>query len=283
MTEVKLERDPFTGEAMYRLTAVRQDASDRDAGEMRAAAESGKPEAMCRYAETLYDHGDPESIRWFRRAAESGDGYSCWCLASCLLFGDGTDRDPGEAVTWLLKAAGSYYIPVFYDLGVCARIGLGTPTDGEAAVRWFKKAAERGNTDALYEIGRTYEHGMGVGRSYWEASIWYSLAAQKGHVLAQHALGVFYEEGRVERSYRKAVKWYTLAAESGHVPSQTRLAHLYLQGLGVARSAERAVALLTNAAMNGDSGAKDALMSLKSDSKVGAEHAGEAGEANASE
>ena len=74
---------------------------------------------------------------------------------------------------------------------------------------------------------------------------------------------MFYEEGRVERSYRKAVKWYTLAAESGHVPSQTRLAHLYLQGLGVARSAERAVALLTNAAMNGDSGAKDALMHIR--------------------
>ena len=141
MTEVKLERDPFTGEAMYRLTAVRQDASDRDAEEMRAAAESGEPEAMCRLAEALYDRGDPESIQWFRRAAEAGDGYSCWCLASCLLFGDGTDRDPGEAVTWLLKAAGSYYIPVFYDLGVCARIGLGTPTDGEAAVRWFNWAS----------------------------------------------------------------------------------------------------------------------------------------------
>ena len=280
MTEVKLERDPRTGETMYRMTAVRQDASDRDVDGMRAAAESGEPDAMCRYAEVLFDSG---SVQWFRRAAEAGDGYSCWCLASCLLFGDGTDRDPGEAVTWLLKAAGSYYIPVFYDLGVCARIGLGTPMDGEAAVRWFKKAAERGNTDALYEIGRTYEQGLGVGRSYWEASIWYSLAAQRGHTLAQHALAVFYEEGRVERSYRKAVKWYTLAAESGHVPSQTRLAHLYLQGLGVARSAERAVALLTNAAMNGDSGAKDALMSLKNDSQVGKEHVGDVGEANATE
>ena len=66
-----------------------------------------------------------EALKWYRQAAEGGDGYAQWRLG------------------------------VAYEDGA-----LGLLTDEDEALKWYREAAKSGNGYAQIELAEAYENGL---------------------------------------------------------------------------------------------------------------------------
>ena len=77
---------------------------------------------------------------------------------------------------------------------------------------------------------------------YTEAVLRWDRLADKGEAEAQFMLGLIFDEGRdgVSPDASRAAKHYHGAAAQGHVPAMNNLARLYFEGRGVPRSLSRA-------------------------------------------
>ncbi len=71
-------------------------------------------------------HDDAEAVKWYRKAAEQGDGDAQFNLAL-----------------------------MYYN-------GLYVPQDYAEAAKWYRKAAEQGHAKAQYNLDLMYGKGLGV-------------------------------------------------------------------------------------------------------------------------
>ena len=78
--------------------------------------------------------------------------------------------------------------------------------------------------------------------------------ADEGHSEAEFFVGFMFDTGKgvKARPGTEAAKWYRMAADHGHAMALNNLADLYLNGRGVSRDVDRAVALYQKAARGGD-------------------------------
>ena len=158
-----------------------------------------------------------EAAKWFRKAADQGDGQAQNNLGVCYGKGQGVPQDYTEAVKWYHKSAKQGFAAAQYNLGCCYDNGQGVPQDYEEAVKWYRKSAEQGYAAAQYNLGCCYGKGQGVPQDYTESAKWLSKAAYQGLAAAQYNLGVCYANGQgVPQDYVEASKWYCKAAEQGH-------------------------------------------------------------------
>jgi uncharacterized protein len=82
-----------------------------------------------------------EAVKWFRLAADQGNGYAQ------------------------------------FNLGFMYDKGEGVPQDYAEAVKWYRKAADQGNGAAQVGLGVMYETGRAVPQDYVQAHMWFSLRA----------------------------------------------------------------------------------------------------------
>ncbi|ASJ70215.1 tetratricopeptide repeat protein [Granulosicoccus antarcticus] len=83
---------------------------------------------------------------------------------------------------------------------------------------------------------------------------------------ARNSLGNLHYLGMgVDRNYRNAALQYHAAAKQGFAAAQLNLAHLYNQGLGVRKDAERAFGWYTHAKIAGNPWAENYLSQLSSE------------------
>ncbi len=127
--------------------------------------------------------------------------------------GKGVAQDYQQAMRWFTKAAESGDVKAQFKLGIMYDSGEGVVQDHRQSVRWFKKAAEAGDVDAQYNLGVIYANGKGVPQDYRSAMYWHTKAAEAGDAEAQNSLGVMYANGQsVPQDYMLAHKWFNLAA-----------------------------------------------------------------------
>jgi hypothetical protein len=84
------------------------DDSDQpiDINVLRMKAEAGDVSAQTMLADSLAGSSDfTNAVVWYRKAAEKGDVGAQLSLASLLITGRGTAKDPQEAAKWLRQAA----------------------------------------------------------------------------------------------------------------------------------------------------------------------------------
>ena len=98
------------------------------------------PWSTCPFPGVLQDFVEAE--RWFRLAADQGNGAAQVVLGRMYADGRGIPPDEAAAARWLRLAADQGYINGQHDLGVLYRDGRGVPEDFTEAVRWFRLAAE---------------------------------------------------------------------------------------------------------------------------------------------
>ena len=167
-----------------------------------------------------------EAIKWYKKAADSGDTEAEWHLAVKYDLGDGVDADKHKAFQLYLKVANA---PKLFgsivqagvaesqrNLGYLYRDGDGIGKDTQESFKWFQKSAENGDDHSQYELGKAYQTGNGVLQDKQEAFNWYLKAANQGNKSAQREMGSIYGDNLGSSQNRiEAYKWYALAAAQG--------------------------------------------------------------------
>jgi TPR repeat protein len=103
--------------------------------------------------------------------------------------------------------------------------------------------------EQFYQRARKFEFGLDVEKDVDKAVIYYTKAARKGHVEAQFSLGVI---SATEEDLEDACYWWHKASENGHQQAQFNIIIAYLEGLGVDKNTDQAIALMQKASIAGN-------------------------------
>jgi len=146
---------------------------------------------------TRYREGDgvpenlPDSIKWYRKAAEARHPGAMNDLGSMLLDGIGCKADPAEAFKCYEMAAKSGHPVACYNL---AKRYLHDEVDLVQAFHWFSEAAKQDYMEAICELGTLYRFGQGTNRNLIAAADLHLIAAKKGDVVAIGNLADYLDE-----------------------------------------------------------------------------------------
>ncbi len=156
-----------------------------------------------------------------------------------------------------------------FNLGILYEDGLGVERDMDRAVALYRRGAENGSVKAQFRIGRLYWLGApGVAADREEGRRYLAMAAANGDGEAAAYLdGAGTASGPLAQADRalaagdaeRAAAILAEAAASGDIRAQTRLAWCYEAGRGVARDLSLAARWFGQAADGGDAEAMYAL------------------------
>ena len=111
-----------------------------------------------------------------RVAAEQGNTGAQNDLGIDYHNGYGVEQNDVEALKWWKKASDSGYGFSELNLGLLYLDGAGVSKDYAEASKWFLKAAEQGVSEAQFNIGECYRNGFGVPVDLVQADMWYIIA-----------------------------------------------------------------------------------------------------------
>ena len=149
-----------------------------------------------------------EALRLYTQAAEQGNDYAQFSLASLYLTGSGVAQDSLKAVEWFTKSAEQGNVDSQFNLALILDSGSGVPENKAEAAKWYATPAEQGNVDAQVNLAFLHFTGAGVPKSNAEAINWFTKAAEQGHAGAQYNLGLVLVS---ENDFVQAHKWFTAA------------------------------------------------------------------------
>jgi TPR repeat protein len=246
------------------------------------AAAAGHSDA-CFNLGNLYFSGSSEgsvpadfvkSLKYFHKAADSGDVSALYWLGHCYVSGEGgvtevriETRDGSvigggidceRGVSLLKKAAegghtaANYYLATLFRNNMITAVNKQFNLEGadnrEEFIRHLQQAYEDGDPDAAYcysDLYRTGSDGFAVDTK--RANDYLIEAVDRGHPEATASLGAMHYSGSMgfERDKRKAFELYNLAAERGCKEAWRNLAAMYAAGDGVPESKETAKHILS--------------------------------------
>ena len=101
-------------------------------------------------------------------------------------------------------------------------------------------------------LAQCYENVWGIDKDISKVSLWYRSSAELDHAPAMWNLGRVFDKGIcVEANEASAFDWYGKAAKRGHVEAAVALADCYLEGRGITRNKDEAIAHFQDAARQG--------------------------------
>jgi len=227
--------------------------------------------------------GDDEHIiPGVTKAAQSGDVFAQYKLASMYYEGKGVPPNSAEAAKWYLKAAQQGHVEAQFILGIMYERGDGVDRNDDQAYQWISTAAQQGHPRArsllesdkwlLYLDAKTPEKngpeekadvpdaGGHTSEVTSEQVEEYIRKAEDGDVDAQYNLGVIYYHGEgVPRDFEKAYIWFRKAAEQDDADAQYNLGFMYGRGEGVQKDHTQSLQWFKRAADQGHSAAKAIL------------------------
>ncbi|MFZ5672099.1 MAG: tetratricopeptide repeat protein [Pseudomonadota bacterium] len=173
-------------------------------------------------------------------AAEAGDAEAQTDLG--LWYGANLPGTPYVGI-WTRRAAAQGLPRAMHNLGVQA-VWAG---DNELAFEWFRKAVAAGWSNSLFPLGGLLEErgDMSGAIEIYQRGIERDCASS---MLAMTRLVI---DGEIEKLYPNAHDWCVRAYKQGNIEAHVWLARLYHEGLGVERSAQKAVPLWMTAAQHG--------------------------------
>ena len=140
-----------------------------------------------------------------------------------------------------------------------------TWAEKEELIQTLERLYADGLTVAAHQLGKCYRDGVGILMDDRQAEMWFRLAADAGYDFSQYALGKLFQE---QKQFTEAVEWYEKASAQGSQYADYRLGKLYLNGDGVPRDVENAVAHLAASAEAGNQYAQYTLGKLYLEGQV---------------
>ncbi|TYA78528.1 tetratricopeptide repeat protein [Seonamhaeicola marinus] len=187
-----------------------------------------------------------QAYNWYLKSANQGNKYAQYRL--CILYMTNAVKDLRSkelAFYWCEKSAKQSYSDAQYMLGCLYREGIGTAKNYESALYWGLKSAEKGDSEAQVFVGEMYLFGeISVSDRKEQAFFWYGKAAKQDHKVGQYHFGKLnLEKGKSNEAFywiKKSYDQQPTNLEVGEV-----LADLYLNGIGVSKSNEKARKVLS--------------------------------------
>lgn len=156
-------------------------------------------------------------------AAEEGNAFAQFEIASRYMDGRHVEQDLTKAVEWYAKAAAKDLAPAQYRLGSMYEKGLGVPRDLQAARSWYTRAADKGNAKAIHNLAVLHAEGGLGSRNFDRAAQWFLRSASHGVTDSQYNLGILFAQGLgVERNLVESYKWFSLAARAGDADAEKK-------------------------------------------------------------
>lgn len=240
-------------------------------------------------ARALYgDNLNPaQAVAWMQKAVDQGNPVAEANLANWYRSGWGVERDDAKAEALDYAAALQDYPLAEADYGA-ARADAGDAAD---AMVWLQKAADHGDPFGQYRLcllyydasdyahglplcrqaaaqelpaaqdtmGRIYLYGKGVARDEVQALAWFRKSADQGYYDAQYMLGLMAEQ---RNEMKEAHGWYAKSAQQGFPDAEDKMGWMYLNGIGVDKNPDTAVAWLQKAAAQGSQYSNQVLEEL---------------------
>ncbi len=155
-----------------------------------------------------------EALRLYKSAAEAGNDYAQYSLATLYITGTGVSQDYAEAANWFRKAAEQGNVDAQFNLARLLDSGTGVAENNAEAAKWYTAPAEQGNLDAQVNLAFLYYSGEGVTKDTDTAVKWFQSAANKGHIGAQYNLGLLLVSDEAPQDFVRAYKWLSLAEDN---------------------------------------------------------------------
>lgn len=190
---------------------------------------------------------DKEFLDTVRRA-EKGEVDSQFMLAHAYETGEGVEKDYAKAAHWFAKAAEQDDFEALYHLGVCYENGHGVEKDPHKAFELYLRAARENEPKAMAAVSRCYRNGSGVEKNEQEADAW-AVCEDKASQRNLHSIQKGMED---VRNYLVGNKWFIKSLQAttkaGSSDAMVLLAALHMEGRGVPRDQQKAIALFRQAA-----------------------------------
>lgn len=233
----------------------------------------------------------PGTFDRYKALAERGHANSQYQIAYFLWYGTGVEESKSEARHWYTQAANNGSDRAAMTLAEMYEEGDSVPRSSTEAFRWYMRAAELGHPSAMASVGGHYYRGDGVAKSMTSAAYWFKQASDAGDTVGGMLLASVqkdypdavrnmskgsasfgsstpapvaqvaepqltpasegfsaFENGQ----YARAESILRPHADAGNSDAQNVLGIMYLDGLGVAASDQRAESWFRKAANDGN-------------------------------
>ena len=181
--------------------------------------------------------------------SDSGNVFSSYFAAYCLLKGIGCDKDwkkaahcyeniasrgnvaavreaallyagnraYKEAMDWFVKGGEAKDMVSEFYYGKYLTDGKGCTADTAKGFVYLLRAAEKGHAAAQYETGKAYNEGTGTGKDDVRAYYWFEQASLQGNVHAMWNRAMCLKNGTgTGVDYETSIYWLARAAEKGY-------------------------------------------------------------------
>lgn len=180
-------------------------------------AQAGDTQAMVElaqlYRESWDDGSDANALKWYKKAAESGNAQAMFDLYEIYYFGNvGVESDENVAQAWLEKAAAKGHGEALYTQGNNIIY-----EDANKGIALVTKGAEAGSANAQMFLGTYYNNSWNDEYNPAKAFEWMKKAAEQDLAEAQYNLATFYLKGiGTSANKSEALKWLKKAAENDY-------------------------------------------------------------------
>jgi len=209
--------------------------------------------------QTLYwAHNNPKfkgrdprlAFQHLQRISEQGDGETCYLLARCYYFGQGTDKDDRKQLALLRRGQAKQNTQCMASLAWAYQWGsLGLTKDDDLAVSTYLRAARLGRQRCYDSAASILLNNKNDG--YFRAIL---QEAEKADAPDCHFwLGFHHHYGRegLAKDEAKAAALYERSVAAGNNLAKTYLGLLLIDGQGVPKNPQRAITLIKEAALAG--------------------------------
>ena len=147
-----------------------------------------------------------EAINWYIKAVELGDTTAMVELGHIYRNGSKTiQQDFYKAAKYFKQAAEAGDGNGMNGLGMLYDLGQGVAEDKELAFKWYLKAAEAGSDLGMANAGNCYMLGRGTSKDSSKAENLLKKSAENGNYLGMMKYGIYFFQSE---SYEKALKWF---------------------------------------------------------------------------
>lgn len=220
-----------------------------------ALAQSGDVQAAVRTAE-FFKRGEgvrqdgAQAAEWYRKAALAGDAGAAYELAELYITGDILPKDEAEALVYLRLAAQADEPRAQRELARFYEEGLGGVEKhrGEALL-WRFFAVQNGDRESVLALEKAQKDQPEL-YAQIKALEENLTAAREGSAAARIRAGLAYRTGNsVLQNNEEAARLFTLAwEENKQAQAAYELSEMYRNGVGVEQDANKAAALMGQAA-----------------------------------
>jgi TPR repeat protein len=167
-----------------------------------------------------FDINYEQALVYFERAAEQDSGTAINHLGEMYRFGWGVEIDYAKAMQWYIKGVEINHVLSVHNIAEMYYQGTGAAKNNMVAFDWFKRGAALNISHSQFFLGQMYQKGEGVPKDLTKANHWYYTAMDLNHQGAKFVLGKNMIEGLgMARSPDKGLLFVTEAAEGGYQPA----------------------------------------------------------------